>query len=793
MMRLLIDGVVCEAAEAVDLALNYRVADLSDIDSGREGQHVIFTLPASLQNDAIFGYAADPECAERFNEAYHKASVEVEGAEVFSGTAYLDGVEISDGGTLYRVEIVGGATQWAKQVARTMFNLTNLDFEVGLTMAEIQDSWTNDSPVKFLPIQREPYDPHNGQTMVYAPEKILTPEDYHPFISVVALMRAMFKSAGYEVKSDFLESDVMRSLYMSGTYTNTDLGAKLQRMDFRAGRLESASAQANYAGRVYASPAFAANSVGNLVDITASEVVNEEGGLVATNLFSLNDCFEIDDDGFIAFRPLTAVKVGFEYDLKLVCDYLIESREWLKSFDCFYAGDGVSFPLRLSNRFEDCRPSLIADFEYRAVIFGYSDQYEYRINYKLGGVWYTWANITAQTGKIVSTADIAAAEEVVLQRMPLGGGRYAAAPEDWALYEGHINFEGSMEVELKLRTPAVEVTPSSPKRFDSLYFGGAEEGMTLTILPGTTMRPVFTSTIGYGSWLTFEDVAHIEVRQGVLLDVVRQMFNLRFFTDERLKVVYIEPYDDFMHDDELFDWSDRIDYSQPVVIGDIARTIHEQRTLGFRDEDSAVSDYNSENETELGKWSFEVAFRAAIEGEERLTNPLFAPTVSQAGGYENADSAQLMQIYADADELGDMTTGFTPRIVRYVGMVPLADGEQWSYPYSGAEYPLAAFHLAAGAGHEAISLCFEDRDGCVGLHSYYDRQFAAESALRRVSLTMHIRPDEFEHLFHFVEGEASIRSTFVLTIQGATHRYHLHSIEGYDPTTGMSRCCFDQI
>lgn len=795
MILLYVDERQCEGDIAPKIVFGYDSEDLSNIESGREGRHLRLSLPSTAVNDEIFGYAAYPDSAECFNMEYHKARIEADGVEIFAGTAYLDNVEIEEGQTLYEVEIIGGATQWAKQAARAMFNLTAVEFASQLDMSCILESWTNDSAVKFLPVQRELREMRNGISMIYVPEKILTPEDYHPFLSIKAVMQAIFGAAGYEVESQFFECEPMCSLYMSGAYSTTDTTAKLQRMDFRAGRLESATATANYAGRVYASPAIAASSLGNIVNTVTPEVVDEQGAVISTGLFSLNDCFTIDDDGFVAFRPLSAANVGFEYSLKFACDYRIESREWLKSFDHIYLGDGVTLPFRLSNRFQDCREMLYPDFQYRIVIFDYSESYTYRLRHKVGGEWTIWALVTSRSALVSSPMDMAPGDEVELQRAVVGSSLYTECTEDWAIYEGYIAYEGAIEADAVLRIPAMELSPSSSKRFDSIYFGGGEPGMSLTILPGTTLRPIFSTPIGYGSPLTFADVAQVKARQAEVLDAVRQMFNLRFYTDERLKRVYIEPYDEFIRRDEIFDWSSHIDHSEPIVITEMAREIHSRRTLGYGAEDSAVREYNLENDTMLGEWSSDSPSRASIEGEKVMLNPLFSPTVGLSDRFINAESAMIMQTYSDKVEgasAGD-GVGLLPRIVRYAGMASLAEGERWAYPYGGGNYPLAAFHFAGDENNEAFSLCFENRDGCVGLHSYYDRQFAEQAELHKVSLTMHLSPEDYDHLFHFVEGAPSLRSTFALCIQGIIRHYRLHAIEEYNPATGVARCLFAQI
>lgn len=793
MMRFFIDDIQCDSEVSTDVVISYNSANLSDVESSREGVHIMVRIPSTPHNDAVMGFEAYPDSGERFNSSYHWARIEVDGTELFRGTAYLDGMEVSDGTTNYKVEVVGGATQWAKQAGRKMFNLTNVDFETSLNMVEIYNSWTNDSPVKFLPVQREEYSLHNGQTTTYIPEKILTPEDYHPFLSVEAIVRSIFSDAGYKVESRFLESDELRSLYMSGAYPVTDVEAKLKRMDFKAGRLNQSAARANYAGRVYASEAVATGSVGNIVDTVASEVVDEEGNVVSTGLFSENDCFTIDDEGFAVFRPLTPANVGFEYNLKFACNYQMESRAHLQSFDHVYLEDGVVLPFKLTNYFKDCREQPYANFSYRIVIFDYSDQYRYKLRYRVNGEWKDWADVTANTVIVISPSDIVSADAIELQRAAVGSEEFATCAEDWAMYEGYVDFEGSIEAEITLRTPAVMLTPSSPKRFDSIYFGGAKPGTMFTILPGTTVRPIFSSGIGYGSKLTFADVAQIKARQSVLLSALRHMFNLRFYTDEPRKIVYIEPYNEFIRRDDIYDWSDHIDYSKPVEIREMARDVHERRRLSYRDGDDAVQRFNSENDTLLGEWSFDISSRAAIEGEELLMSQLFSPTVSLCDRFVNARSAEIMQVYNGETDGSDDGVGLLSRVVRFVGMVPLDEHERWGYPYSGAEYPLAAFHYAGGDDCEGFTLGFEDRDGCQGLHRFYDKQFSEEATLHRVSLSMHISAEEFGHLFHFIEGKPSIRSAFALKIRGMKHLYRLHAIERYDISTGVAQCVFAQI
>ena len=792
MIRVFVDDVACVADAEQSVTIDYRATDLADVESGREGLHVRLQLPATAENGRIFGNPEDLASAERFNDEYHVARVEADGVEIFRGTAYLAGVEIDGVATWYRLEIVGGASLWAKQSAKKMFNLIGVDYDATLDMNEICESWQSDSPVKFLPVHRDRYELQNGVTTSFTPEKILTTDDYHPFLSVAALVGAIFAKAGYRVESRFFDSDLFRSLYVSGAYPTTDITARAEKMDFKAGRLDSVTATANYAGRVYVSPVVAANSLGNIVDTVAEVTTDDNGNEISTGFYSKNGCFALDENGCITFTPLSAVKVGFEYVLKFACGYRIATRSTLESFDHIYFGDGITIPLSLANRYVDYRENPIANFEYRIVIFDYLSEYDYRLRCKVNGAWENVADITSRTALVRTPRSTTGITAIELLRAEVGSGVYEPCTEDWALYGGYVAYEDTTEVEMTLRTPAVEVTPTSPKRFDSIYFGGGEFGREITLLPGTTLRPIFTATLGYGSRLSFADVAQISVRQNTLLDAVRHMFDLRFYTDERRKTVYVEPYGDFVKSDEVFDWSNRVDFAQPIIIEEQVRNVRERRTLAYNEDDGTIRRYNGDEGVPFGEWSFDVASRASVEGEERLQNPMFTPTISADGKYANAESALIMQVSdRDAVEVDD-GANFSPRIVRYVGLHPLPANERWGFPYGGNDYPLAAFHFAGDEHLEGFTLCFEDRDGVTGLHSYYDRRFAEEARGHKLTLSIRMSAEDFDHLFHFVDGAASIRSTFVLNINGVKGRYTLSAIDGYDPSKSSVRCVFLQ-
>ena len=64
-------------------------------------------------------------------------------------------------------------------------------------------SWTDASPVKFFPIHRDEYEQQNSSTDLLPAERLLSVDDYHPFLHIATLVGQIFREAGYDVKAGF--------------------------------------------------------------------------------------------------------------------------------------------------------------------------------------------------------------------------------------------------------------------------------------------------------------------------------------------------------------------------------------------------------------------------------------------------------------------------------------------------------------------------------------------------------------------------------------------------------------
>ncbi len=233
-MELMIDGQPCDLGTAKITLPKFREADFADVDTCGKGDSIKVIVPATPHNDALMGDGCDAHTAGRFNFTPHTARLTAEGATLFAGMAVMLEASSEKG---YTLELRDGGAQWAKDAAAGVFRDLPIVYQAALTPATILASWTDDEPVKFFPIMRDTYPQQNGSTDLLAAQRLLTVDDYHPFLHIATLVETIFTQAGYRLESEFIRSAWFQSLYMSGAYASHDTAALAARMAFFARRL----------------------------------------------------------------------------------------------------------------------------------------------------------------------------------------------------------------------------------------------------------------------------------------------------------------------------------------------------------------------------------------------------------------------------------------------------------------------------------------------------------------------------------------------------------------------------
>ncbi len=791
MVRFFIDGreADMDLSEPVSVSLSEEWLTRLD-EGGREGFRQRVKAPATRRNREIVGDAEEIAGGVFFNQQAHEARIEEDGCRLVEGALRLCGVERGPGGAWYRFEIVGPGKRWAVQTAERMLRELGIGFREVLGGETIAASWTWGQPVRFLPVQRRESMTENPEGSLVEPVRMLTVEDYHPFLHVRSLLERMMAEAGYRIVSDFFGSPLFDSLYLSGNYIVHDVGLLRGRMDFLAGRFRDAEAVTDRFGYVYAGQAASAYSLGALVE-TADPQEESEGATV-DGVFDTGGCFSCEG-GTALFRPPQEAVLGFEYRLRYTTDTWIASREELAGIDRVKLPGEEFRRFRIANRNADRREEYAAGFGYLLVVFGYAEGQRFRLTHDVGDPeagtlrQEVAAEFAARSCAVGTYTDERLSNPVLWVEeegafVPYGG--------DWALYDGHVAERGRTEIELTVCSGPERLLPSQPKYFDRIVFAGPEPGMKMTLSRHTRLRPRFTAHPGEGSTVTFDIVAEHRVRQIRVIEAVQHLFNLRFYTDNRTRTVYIEPGRDFYRKDVVVDWSGKVDRGRGVEIAEMGEERHRVTTYCYQEGDGAVAQWNTEHGEVLGSWSAEISNRFALRGEGIERNPMATASVVADGVYAEAPGAGILQTGDRAARKAEGSVNFPAKFVCYLGMKELPQGQLWGWPGQGRGYPEVAFHRAEEEGREAVSLLFEDRDGAEGLHRFYDFDFRRCDRGRRVTVWLRLEPQDVEALLVPDRLMRDFRALFRLGIGGESGLFRLESVDGYVPGGGPTRCVF---
>ncbi len=770
-MRVYIDDIEFGVEERGITLPGYRFSTLRDIEGWRRGAEVVVEVKATEQGQDIFGASEEMYRTEQFNDSLHSARIEADGVEIFSGSATLIATERTASGVTYRIRIGKGGAEWADLAATTQLKDTAIEIDRRMNMADVEASWSEETPVRMLPLNRDSY-AEEAATGVLRPQQTLLPQDYHPFISIRAIIESIAQSSGYEICSNFLNSTLAQRLMISGAYKRVETEQAYATMGFKALRTTTNTATASPIGRVDAWKPIGDSNVGPVAD-SANPNSQYENGEPCTGAYNNGGCFVLEN-GAPTFRPKREISTAFDIHLHYTTDYKIVSSTKLQGFDVIYLGNECYVDVGLQNPYHDCRNEITTGSRYKLFIFDYDPAK----NYMLSGV----GTITKAVTPIQFKSGSSTSPQLYAKNSTENS--YALYDGDWAIYDGYVEETGTREVEVTIRTPFEQLSPSSPKVFNQIYFYGAKEGMQLTLHAGCSITPIFGGTVGYDERIGFADIANHEISQADILEAIAHLFNLCIYTHRPSKRIYIEPYDSFFDGGEV-DWRDR-EIGDDIVIEECAAESFAVTRLGYQPSDGATKRL-TDGDSEFGTWSHISSSYATKQSVASRLNPLLMATASMQGAIGSAPSAAVMTV--GNRDLVENSDYIKPRIALYNGMKPLPAGEYWPTVYTLQSYPLVAFH----ALESGTTLCFEDRDGCTGLHHYYDNQISEEHNRQRITLDIALSPTEYIALFDPDSHSATIRSRFRLGIGGNSSLFRLDEILSYDAERGVARCRFQRM
>lgn len=489
----------------------------------------------------------------------------------------------------------------------------------------------------------------------------------------------------------------------------------------------------------------------------------------------------------------------------------------LAGFDRIYLGGGQLHRFRIANRFPDRRNEFRTGKEFLCIVFDHEEGLSYRLvaDCRTGTgtvVQRTLAQFYSRSVK-VSTGVAGTYGNLRMQRQEASGS-FVDFVGDWALYDGYVAETGETEVEVTLRSAAETVTPGSPKYFDTLYFAGADEGMPFRLVEAE-VRPVFLPHPVLGDTLSFAEAGAHDMNRMQVVNALREMFGLCFYTDEPGRTVYAEPRELFYRNDTVVDWSDRLDLSRPWKVSELAADVPGTLTWEYCSGDGASAAFNTANGGRLGRWSVQTGNPWRRSQERVYENPLFTTSVNLTGFVSSAPSASVVAAGdMDASSEGADDLNFPAKVVHYFGLRELPRGERWDWPGFAESYPFAAFHAPecpsgiivpespCGGVSDCVlpeesdagrTLCYEDRDGAAGLHRWWDGLVAVYAGGVRLEAWVRLWPDDIEALIRPNYLMRDFRARFRLYVDGEWSNWRLEEVCDYHPSSPSTRCIFTKI
>lgn len=630
MIEIFVDGQSVDVDERVKVAISLGIANVENPAESSDGYSKSIELPMTNRNRRVFRHTDEFFSKEQFNNSPHTAEVRHNGVVVISGVVVLNSyVSNNSGGGVFKINILGSSIEWVKSAQKRVNELKHPQ-EVKYLLEDVYRNSVNgrtDELIKFCPVDRGAYFTKRGDELV--PRTELDLYDYHPFINVWQLLLLVFE--GYQIVTSMAKT--LGGLYLSAYMPKLeDVNYLKEENDFELGTTYDETRSFKITPT---------KNEAEFINIYDDELENENGVISMTHtLWGL--C--------TYFTPTDNIKIGFDCTLLYSTTVTAANEEGINGrlvfVDHFYFGRVMSsegpvesdreqlvmFSPKDSNEWKEAAATgdsdgkLLDDFpnflieavkdavllfkltdlnrfskliyEMREITTGKIIKYDMLSNFSSSGDWLLfrgYATISIAPHRVYlidyygKEWDLSKSENKSLYTVEGLGMLNSSLLPDYVL---SFRYEGSISSYAIPKGALFSLACG----FDTTLRPLSEtNAVTFRVLSECNLRPNFRDAIGYGENVSISTIGGTKTQLEVV-QAIRQMYNLLFYTNPVTREVFIEPRTNFY-----------TPYDQSIYAG-------EQMTLRINAE-HLQSDYNVE------EYDFVVRVGAARLGLVGYTDP----------------------------------------------------------------------------------------------------------------------------------------------------------------------------
>lgn len=232
--------------EELAISISYKLEDPENFQSKKSSEAFDMVFPATTNNQQIANAFHNPDVEDLTTAEIFRSNragyIEANGYELLIGKAFLHSAKHDRMPLDYEYSFYGNNADWLIDLREsTLFDfLKHLQFT--FTKANIVASWQFDGndetlPYVFAPVRYGlPMDDYVPSVGLPQSDRNMKPEYMRPALSKYWILYWGFKSLGYKIESDFLDTEYFRRQVMPWTWGNFlfSEGTRLNTLDFLA-------------------------------------------------------------------------------------------------------------------------------------------------------------------------------------------------------------------------------------------------------------------------------------------------------------------------------------------------------------------------------------------------------------------------------------------------------------------------------------------------------------------------------------------------------------------------------